>query len=276
MPRSNLGALPTVPGTTLPISGSPPPPSPQPSTNPLFIQAQQGDPRATPTPHAAGIHQRARAVHRPGLRHRHRSESAEHRPGGHSALPDGSVLVSGGPARNQLFKFVPPAARRARRSPPSAEPIYDMALDAARQHLGHHRRRAALRTRSANRCRRRPIRRQPDAEPGDPAGHGLIYVSSGNGIEIFNPATDTFSHFSDIRVGSLAFDNQGTLWAATWPHNQNADHSSSRAMPLTTQADVHLHERCRFDRLRPTRHQARRPPVRLAYRSRPARRPAPS
>ena len=48
----------------------------------------------------------------------------------------------------------------------------------------------------------------------------MIYVSSGNGIEIFNPATDTFTHFSDIRVGSLAFAPDGTLWAATWPQNQ--------------------------------------------------------
>ena len=52
------------------------------------------------------------------------------------------------------------------------------------------------------------------------AGTGLIYVSSGNGIEIFDPGTDTFSHFSDIRVGSLAFAPDGTLWAVTWPHNQ--------------------------------------------------------
>src|SRR5207302_1669131 len=49
---------------------------------------------------------------------------------------------------------------------------------------------------------------------------GLIYLSSGKGIEVFNPLTHAFSHFSDIRVGSLGFDPQGTLWAATWPHNQ--------------------------------------------------------
>src|SRR5262249_40020966 len=38
--------------------------------------------------------------------------------------------------------------------------------------------------------------------------------------EIFDPVAQKLSHFSDIRVGSIAFDNQGTLWAATWPHNQ--------------------------------------------------------
>src|SRR5207249_2650403 len=35
------------------------------------------------------------------------------------------------------------------------------------------------------------------------------------------PAASTFSHFSDIRVGSVAFAPDGTLWAATWPHDQN-------------------------------------------------------
>ena len=52
-------------------------------------------------------------------------------------------------------------------------------------------------------------------------GTGLIYVSSGGGIEIFNPATQTFTQFSDLRVGSLAFAPDGTLWAVTWPEDQD-------------------------------------------------------
>lgn len=47
-----------------------------------------------------------------------------------------------------------------------------------------------------------------------------IYVSSGSGVEIYNSATGAFRHFSrstNLRVGSLAFDNSGALWAATWP-----------------------------------------------------------
>lgn len=42
-------------------------------------------------------------------------------------------------------------------------------------------------------------------------------MSSGNGIEIFDPNTHRFSHFSDVRVGNLAFAPDGTLWAAVWP-----------------------------------------------------------
>src|SRR5439155_25940949 len=50
---------------------------------------------------------------------------------------------------------------------------------------------------------------------------GVVYVSSGNGIEVFDPATHVFHHFSDTRVGSLAFAQDGRLWAASWPHNEN-------------------------------------------------------
>src|SRR5262249_14860330 len=44
----NLGALPPVPSTTPPNFGIPPAPTVQPSTNPLFTQAQQGVPNAPP------------------------------------------------------------------------------------------------------------------------------------------------------------------------------------------------------------------------------------
>src|SRR5207245_4541647 len=46
---------------------------------------------------------------------------------------------------------------------------------------------------------------------------GLLYISSGDGNEIVDPATAGFRHFSDLRVGSLAFDAGGKLWGAVWP-----------------------------------------------------------
>jgi hypothetical protein len=75
------------------------------------------------------------------------------------------------------------------------------------------------------------------------SGTGLIYISSGSGIEVFDPASSTFSHFSDIRVGSLGFAPDGSLWAATWPHNQSQiiRFSGSPATPqlmLQLNADV--------------------------------------
>src|SRR5262249_23832999 len=50
----------------------------------------------------------------------------------------------------------------------------------------------------------------------DPAS-GRFYVSSGRDIEIFDPVSHRFSHYSDIRVGNLAFAPDGSLWAAAWP-----------------------------------------------------------
>src|SRR3546814_12435016 len=44
----NLGALPTVPGTTPPNFGQAPEPSPEPSTNPLFSAAEAKVPAAAP------------------------------------------------------------------------------------------------------------------------------------------------------------------------------------------------------------------------------------
>jgi hypothetical protein len=66
--------------------------------------------------------------------------------------------------------------------------------------------------------------------PGqDPLTHALaihpstgeIYVSSGNGIEVFNSGAETdptkaWKHFSNQRVGDLAFGPDGRLWAVTW------------------------------------------------------------
>ncbi len=53
----------------------------------------------------------------------------------------------------------------------------------------------------------------------DPAT-GLLYVGTGTGVQIFDPLTHTFQSYSrdlNLRVASLAFDNDGTLWATTWP-----------------------------------------------------------
>ena len=49
---------------------------------------------------------------------------------------------------------------------------------------------------------------------------GRLFVSTNRGVEIFDPATGSFTQYSrdeNLRVGSLAFDNQGNLWAVTWP-----------------------------------------------------------
>ncbi len=51
-------------------------------------------------------------------------------------------------------------------------------------------------------------------------GRGRIFVSTNAGVSVFDPLTGHFEQWSrdeNLRVGSLAFDNQGKLWAVTWP-----------------------------------------------------------
>src|SRR5690606_1385146 len=49
---------------------------------------------------------------------------------------------------------------------------------------------------------------------------GEIFVSTNQGISTFDPGTGAFEQWSrdeNLRVGSLAFDGEGNLWAVTWP-----------------------------------------------------------
>ncbi len=215
----NLGALPTVGGTTQDL-GSPPAPSGQ-STNPLVTQAQQGIPSPAPTSNAPQfttvIAPFSGRVFATGIGQSQPSIG----PMALLPLPNGSVLISGGPARNELFLLGNTGGQAGTPVATFAEPIYDMALDANGDIWA-----------TTGGGPLYEINSQTYAIMGQwgdgltqslaiDSSTGLIYVSSGKGIEVFDPTTDTFSHFSDIRVGSLGFDNQDNLWAATWPQNTN-------------------------------------------------------
>jgi YD repeat-containing protein len=60
---------------------------------------------------------------------------------------------------------------------------------------------------------------------------GEIYVSSGDGIEIFDPTTGKFRHYSDLRVGNMAFSPTGELWAAVWPQRGDVVRFDKKAKP---------------------------------------------
>ena len=66
----------------------------------------------------------------------------------------------------------------------------------------------------------------------DPAS-GKIYVSSGDGVEIFDPVKQTFSHFSDYRVDDLAFAPTGELWATSWPKRGDIVKFDAKGRPHT-------------------------------------------
>jgi hypothetical protein len=217
--QANLGTLPTVSGTSQDL-GTPPPPATTPSTNALFTQAQQGIPSPTPPSRPAEF----KSVLAPFVAQSFATGIGQSQPGiGPVALlplPDGRVLASGGPGRNQLFLFTAAGGQAGSPVATLAEPVYDMARDSSGDLWAT--------TGGGPLLELDPSTFAVIGQFGDSLtqslaiqpGTGLIYVSSGNGIEVFDPATQKFSHFSDIRVGSLAFAPDGTLWAATWPHNQ--------------------------------------------------------
>jgi len=220
--QPNLGALPTVPQTPTNVPSAPPPPPVTTQTpNPLFTQAQEGIPSSQP----AGNQSEFTTVLQPfqaeafatGIAQSH----ANIGPMAIVVLPDGSVLVSGGPDRNELFHL---SQEGGAVGPPLATepfPIYDMALDAQGNLWAA--------TGGGPLLELDPTTGNILGQFGDsltqalaidPAS-GLIYVSSGQGVETFNPTTATFTHFSDLRVGSLAFNPaDDSLWAALWPVDQ--------------------------------------------------------
>jgi hypothetical protein len=137
-------------------------------------------------------------------------------------LADGSVLASAGAYRNQVFRFAPEGGRSTTPLFELDTAVLDMALDKLGQLwvlTG-----AELLLLDAGSGAVIARHRGPGNEPLthalaiDPTG--LIYVASGNGVEIFDPkATDTgraWRHFSNTRVGDLAFGPDGRLWGVRW------------------------------------------------------------
>jgi len=138
-------------------------------------------------------------------------------------LADHSVLVSGGSLRNEVFRYGKDGGRSTIPLFTLDVPVLDMVVDSVGQ----------LWVMTGSELL------QVDADSGaivrrmsgpgqDPLTHALaiqkttgdIFVSSGNGIEIFHPnesdPTRAWKHFSNQRVGDLAFGPDGRLWAVRW------------------------------------------------------------
>ncbi len=213
----NVGTLPDVGATTeFELPPAPPPAAQQPS-NPLFLEAEQQIPASEPTRQQSEFEQVLRPFVAQSFATGIGPSHGDIGPMAIAIHEDGSVLASGGAARNQLFSVPLEGGDAGAAIATLPYPIYDL-------HFG------AEQTLWAT-TGGGPLL-QLDAATGeileeygdgltqtlaiDPAT-SLIYVSSGNGIEIFDPATATFSHYSDLRVGNLAFDPDGNLWAARWP-----------------------------------------------------------
>ena len=155
--------------------------------------------------------------------------------------PDGSILVSGGPHRNQLFRI---AKTGGAVSAPLIEepfPIFNLAFDAQG--------RLWATTGGGPLAQLDPVTGTVLAIYGDAVemglaihpATGLIYVGTGSGVQTFDPATRTFTPYSrdlNLRVASLAFAPDGTLWATTWP-----DRAQVVRFTVHARAEVMLRER---------------------------------
>ncbi len=216
---SNLGSTPVV-STTPPNFGQPPPPVATPSTNPLFTQAQQGVPEAPPTANASEYTRVLAPFQAQSFVTGIGQSEGNIGPMALAEEPDGTFLVSGGPDRNELFHVGKTGGAVSAPLATLPFPIYNLAFDGQGNLWA---------TTGGG-----PLL-QLDPNTGAILGQfgdavelglavnptsGLIYVGTATGVATFDPATDTFASYSrdlNLRVASLAFAPDGTLWATTWP-----------------------------------------------------------
>src|SRR5690606_6568787 len=216
----NLGSLPGVAGTTPPNFGQPPAPSPEPSTNALFIAAEANVPAADPLTLPSEFDE----VLSPFLAQAFATGIGQSGGGiGPMAIvetSEGDMLISGGPNRGSIWRF---DARGGTAGEPLARldtPIFNMAFDLEG--------RLWATTGGGALVLLDPETGQVIERFGGGvtialAVHpesGEIFVSTNQGISVFDPGDGTFEPWSrdeGIRVGGLAFDGEGNLWAVTWP-----------------------------------------------------------
>ncbi len=222
----------------LPVNlGAPKPPSPAPSTNPLFVAAERGV-LASPPP--LGQRSDFASVLQPLVGRAFATGFVAGEAGiGPLAIvedPDGSILVSGGPSRNQLFRYGREGGDTSTPLATLNDPIFSLAFDRTGQLWATTGGRALLRL---NPTTGEIVERFGDGITMSLAVHPTrneIYVTSQRGIEIFTPSTGEFRLYNrdrDLRFGNIAFDNAGNLWGTLWPQRNAVVQFNSRARAET-------------------------------------------
>ncbi|WP_374356904.1 putative Ig domain-containing protein, partial [Chitinimonas sp.] len=151
-------------------------------------------------------------------------------------LPDHTVLASAGASRNQVFAYGKDGGHSVTPLFTLDSPVLAMAVDRVGQ----------LWVASGSELLQvDPHSGAVLARHGGPGGmalgqalaidaaSGLIYISSQNGVESFNPAGDAthaWQHFSGARVGSLAMGPDHRLWGVRW---SGSEISSAQLNPHT-------------------------------------------
>ncbi len=217
-PQINLGSLPTAPPPS-PTVASPPPPT-QPSTNPLFLLAEQGVPTPAPTVNPPAFSTVLEPFTVGALVTGFAPSGADISPLGIAFSPNGqSVYVSGGAGRNSLWEFSLAGGSAATSAPLATlgEPIYDMAFDSNGQLWAA--------TGGGPLVQLDPNTGQIVASYGEGIELGMaadpnsddLYVTTGDGIQIFNTVTHVFSP-SPAPASTPCAAPDGTLWGTTWPY----------------------------------------------------------
>ena len=212
---NQAATTPTATTTADPPAAAPPAPSP---SNPLFTFAQQAIPSEPPAADASEFASVLQPFEAQAFATGIDPSRAGVGPLAIVTLADGTVLASGGADRNELYRV---SATGGEVGSPIAEepfPIFSMAVDAHGNLWAT--------TGGGPLLELDPTTGAILGQFGDSITQALaidpttgkIYVSSGTGIDIFDPSTHTFTHFSDERVGSLAFAPDGTLWGTRWPN----------------------------------------------------------
>ncbi|WP_404783509.1 putative Ig domain-containing protein [Altericista sp. CCNU0014] len=239
--RVNLGALPSFDRTTAPDLGPAPAPT-QLSTNRLFIEAQQAIPNAPVTSNPSEFKQVLRPFTAQAFATGFPQSHANIGPMAILPLADGSAIISGGDNRGSLYRVSVEGGAVGAPFAKLPYPVFDLKQAAD----------GTLWAATGG----GPLLHL-DAQTGVILGQygdgitqavaispttGSIYLSSGDGIELFNPTTERFTHYSDLRVGNLAFAPDGSLWAATWPERTDVvrfdeDNKPRRMLSFATPID---------------------------------------
>ncbi len=223
--------------------GPPPVPEHQPVTNPLFVTVMENIPAA---PHSPASQPGSRpaefaTVLQPFIAQAFATGIPASQAGiGPMALaeaPDGSILVSGGAARNEIYRFDRDGGTAGSAWAQLPLPIFNLAFDS--------RGRLWATTGGGPLLQLDPDSGAVLAEFGDGLTLALavqpetdrIFVTSNRGVELFDPETGRFEPFSrdrHLRAGSLAVAPDGSLWATTWPDRRQIVrfNAEGRAEPL--------------------------------------------
>ncbi|MES2942355.1 MAG: hypothetical protein V4772_05745, partial [Pseudomonadota bacterium] len=138
-------------------------------------------------------------------------------------MPDKTILLSAGALRNEVFSFTKEGGRSTTPLFTLTEPVLDMAVDSLGQLWVLTGKDLLLVDASSG-----TILRHIEGPSGSALTHALtidkatgdIYVSSGQGVELFKPneanTGRAWQHFSNERVSDLAFGPDGRLWAVKW------------------------------------------------------------